>query len=89
VDAATDDAMSRIRPESGREPVRTAAGPTGPAVRVATGTEEYVALRNTFANETIDPTMSPRDPHAERSQAAERLPSGRRGGATLGEVARL
>lgn len=56
-----------IRPEVDR-----AAGLAGPLVRLATGTEEYEALRDTLANETVSRTMAPlRDPEFNEARSGE------------------
>ena len=60
-----------IRPEVDR-----AVGLAGPLVRVTTGSDEYERLRDRFAEESVDRTISPlSDPefNAERSESIRRL----------------
>ncbi|MFW5964771.1 MAG: DUF445 domain-containing protein, partial [Natronomonas sp.] len=60
-----------IRPEVDR-----AVGLAGPFVRMTTGSDEYERLRERFAAESVDRTISPlSDPefNAERSESIRRL----------------
>lgn len=60
-----------IRPEVDR-----AVGLAGPMLRITTGSEQYEEIRETFARESVDRTLSPlRDPefNEERSEAIRTL----------------
>ncbi|MFQ3320379.1 MAG: uncharacterized membrane protein YheB (UPF0754 family) [Natronomonas sp.] len=64
-----------IRPEVDR-----AVGLAGPLVRMTTGSQEYESLRETFAAESVDRTISPlQDPdfNEERSEGIRNLMTGR------------
>ena len=54
-----------------RPAIDQAAGPAHSAVRVAVGTQEYDAIRDSVATEAVDYTMTPfTDPEFNRRQAA-------------------
>jgi len=70
------DRTRKMVRESIRPEVDRAVGIAGPAIRLATGSEQYEEVRETFADESVDRTIEPlRDPefNEERSEAIRDL----------------